>query len=377
MEIYIVKAGDSVDSIAASFNISVDSILYNNQIPYPYGLAIGQALLLSTGENPNKEKTVYVNGYAYPFISPYVLRETLPYLSDLSIFSYGFTTDGNMVPPLLDDEWMIAAANDFDVRPILTLTPFGADGQFNNNLISAILNNASAQENLLSQLVSIVQSKGFQGIDIDFEFILPEDKNAFVDFVSNVHDVFNPLGYPVSVALAPKTSDDQKGLLYEGKDYGQLGQVADNVLLMTYEWGYTYGPPMAVAPVNKVREVVEYAINKIPHEKINLGIPNYGYDWPLPYERGITKARTIGNVEAVQLAVSYGVPIYFDEVAMSPYFYYAKDGLYHEVWFEDVRSLQAKFSLITEYDLRGMGYWQIMQLFRANWLLLADKFGIF
>ena len=377
MEIYIVKAGDSVDSIAASFNISVDSILYNNQIPYPYGLAIGQALLLSTGENPNKEKTVYVNGYAYPFISPYVLRETLPYLSDLSIFSYGFTTDGNMVPPLLDDEWMIAAANDFDVRPILTLTPFGADGQFNNNLISAILNNASAQENLLSQLVSIVQSKGFQGIDIDFEFILPEDKNAFVDFVSNVHDVFNPLGYPVSVALAPKTSDDQKGLLYEGKDYEQLGKVADNVLLMTYEWGYTYGPPMAVAPVNKVREVVEYAINKIPHEKINLGIPNYGYDWPLPYERGVTKARTIGNVEAVQLAVSYGVPIYFDEVAMSPYFYYAKDGLYHEVWFEDVRSLQAKFSLVTEYDLRGMGYWQIMQLFRANWLLLADKFGIF
>ena len=377
MEIYIVKAGDSVDSIAASFNISVDSILYNNQIPYPYGLAIGQALLLSTGENPNKEKTVYVNGYAYPFISPYVLRETLPYLSDLSIFSYGFTTDGNMVPPLLNDEWMIAAANDFDVRPILTLTPFGADGQFNNNLISAILNNASAQENLLSQLVSIVQSKGFQGIDIDFEFILPEDKNAFVDFVSNVHDVFNPLGYPVSVALAPKTSDDQKGLLYEGKDYEQLGKVADNVLLMTYEWGYTYGPPMAVAPVNKVREVVEYAINKIPHEKINLGIPNYGYDWPLPYERGVTKARTIGNVEAVQLAVSYGVPIYFGEVAMSPYFYYAKDGLYHEVWFEDVRSLQAKFSLVTEYDLRGMGYWQIMQLFRANWLLLADKFGIF
>ena len=74
MEIYIVKAGDSVDSIAASFNISVDSILYNNQIPYPYGLAIGQALLLSTDENPNKEKTVYVNGYAYPFIRPCVLR---------------------------------------------------------------------------------------------------------------------------------------------------------------------------------------------------------------------------------------------------------------------------------------------------------------
>ncbi len=61
---------------------------------------------------------------------------------------------------------------------------------------------------------------------------------------------------------------------------------------------------------------------------------------------------------------------------MSPYFYYEKDGLYHEVWFEDVRSLQAKFALVEEFGLRGMGYWQIMQLFRANWLLFADTFWI-
>lgn len=377
MEIYVVQAGDSVDSIAASYGILADTIIYNNQIPFPYQLAIGQALLLSTGANTNERKYVFVNGYAYPFIRPYVLSETLPYLSDLSIFSYGFTTEGDLVPPLLDDAWMIEMAGNYNVRPILTLTPFGADGQFNNNLISAIVNNPSAQENLIGQLVNAAETQGFQGVDIDFEYILPEDKNAFVNFVSNVHAAFSPLGYPVSVALAPKTSDMQTGLLYEGKDYGQLGQVADNVLLMTYEWGYSLGPPMAVAPVNKVREVVEYAITRIPNEKINLGIPNYGYDWTLPFERGISKARTIGNVEAVQLAISYGVPIHFDSVSMSPYFYYESEGLYHEVWFEDVRSLRAKFSLVEEFDLRGMGYWQIMQLFRANWLLLADTFWIF
>lgn len=376
MKIYIVQPLDTVDSIAASYNISVDSILYNNQIPYPYRLAIGQALLLSTGANLEDRKSVFVNGYVYPFISPFVLRQTLPYLSDLSIFSYGFTTEGNLVPPLLDDRWMIEMAGGFSVRPILTLTPFGADGQFNNNLISAIVNNETAQKNLISQLVDTAQTKGFQGVDIDFEYILPEDKNAFVNFVSNVRAAFQPLGYPISVALAPKTSDSQTGLLYEGKDYGQLGQVADNVLLMTYEWGYTYGPPMAVAPINKVREVVEYATTKIPHEKINLGIPNYGYDWTLPFERGVSRARTIGNIEAVQLAISYGVPIYFDTLSMTPYFYYESNGFYHEVWFEDVRSLQAKFALVDEYDLRGMGYWQIMQLFRANWLLLADRFWI-
>ena len=148
------------------------------------------------------------------------------------------------------------------------------------------------------------------------------------------------------------------------------------MLLMTYEWGYTYGPPMAVAPINKVREVVDYAITKIPVEKIDLGIPNYGYDWPLPYERNVTMARTISNIEAVQIAVTNNVPIQFDETAMSPFFTYEMGGVIHEVWFEDVRSLRAKFALVQEYSLRGVGYWQIMNLFRANWLLLADTFNI-
>lgn len=153
-----------------------------------------------------------------------------------------------------------------------------------------------------------------------------------------------------------------------------IGQAANGVLLMTYEWGYTYGPPMAVAPINKVKEVLDYAITQIDTNKISLGIPNYGYDWPLPYERGVTKARTIGNIEAVQLAIMKEVPIRFDEIAKSPYFIYEEAGITHEVWFEDVRSINEKFNLVYNYKLRGVGYWQIMQLFRANWLLLKEKF---
>ena len=80
----------------------------------------------------------------------------------------------------------------------------------------------------------------------------------------------NEYGIWVSVALAPKTSSDQKGLLYEGKDYGGLGAAANSVLLMTYEWGYTYSSPMAVAPINKVRQVIEYALSQIPVAKIDI-----------------------------------------------------------------------------------------------------------
>lgn len=377
MTIYIVKEGDTVDSISAAFGSPAATITYQNQIPYPYQLAVGEALLLPGDSVPPEALPyVYSGGYAYPFISPWVLEETLPYLSYLYVFSYGFTPQGELIPPLLDDTWMIETARSYGVAPVLTLTPFGPDGRFNNTLISQVINNLTARERLKNEIVDQIRNRGFQGLDIDFEYILASDRDAFVDFVTYMQEAVSALGYLTSVALAPKTSDTQAGLLYEGKDYKRLGQAADYVLLMTYEWGYTYGPPMAVAPLNKVREVVEYALTVIAPDKIHLGIPNYGYDWPLPFVRGASKAATIGNVEAVQIAIANDAVIQFDETAQSPYFHYFVSGTEHEVWFEDVRSLRAKFNLVKEYGLRGVSYWQIMQFFRANWLLLDDTFRL-
>lgn len=372
--IYIVKSGDTVDSIADREQIFVETLIYDNQIPYPYQLAVGQALYIEENNQQEERKRIEsVNGYAYPFINRWTLEQTLPYLTELSVFSYGFTLQGNLIPPLISDQFMISAAYQYGVRPILTLTPFDESGNFNNYLIHQLVNNEDVINQLISQLLFVMREKGFSGVDIDFEFILPMDRDAFTDFVAKVTKAVNEEGFTASVALAPKISTEQKGLLYEGKDYGGLGAAANSVLLMTYEWGYTYGPPMAVAPINQVKRVIDYAVTQIKRDKISIGIPNYGYDWTLPFTTGVTKARTIGNVEAVQLAIYFNATIQFDEVAMSPYFFYTDDiGLRHEVWFEDVRSLQQKFRLVSEYNLRGVGYWQIMQFFRANWLLLES-----
>ena len=157
MEIYIVQPGDSVDSIALANEVSVDTIIYNNQIEYPYALAVGQALLLSTGISSNERKVVTVNGYAYPFINIDVLNQTLPYLSALSVFSYGFTPEGDLLYPALDDTFMIEAALENQTAPILTLTPFGPDGQFSNYLISRVVNDMEAQYNLIEQIKQTVQ----------------------------------------------------------------------------------------------------------------------------------------------------------------------------------------------------------------------------
>lgn len=374
MQIYIVQPNDNVDGIAAAYGVFVETLIYDNQLVYPYSLAVGQALYLPYGPEETVKVPLVSNGYAYPYISSWVLAQTLPYLSLLSVFSYGFTYEGELLLPSLDDDWMIEMALSQGTSPILTLTPLGPNGQFNNSLISSVVRSPLYTQTLISQIVAVVAEKGYRGVDIDFEFILAEDRDLFTEFVRQMADALHSIGRSVSVALAPKTSSDQPGLLYEGKDYPALGAIADYVLLMTYEWGYKYGPNMAVAPLNKVREVVEYAVSEIDPGKIHLGIPNYGYDWPLPFVRDMTVARTIGNVEAVQIAIRNNAVILYDETAQSPYFRYIQDEIEHEVWFEDVRSIQAKFGLIKEYGLKGAGYWQIMRWWRANWLLLEDNF---
>ena len=221
---------------------------------------------------------------------------------------------------------MIERALQWGVRPVLTLTPLGEDGHFNNNLVSALVRSQENQQRLIWELGRTMQEKGYEGLDIDFEYVLAEDRVEYADFVRRATQVLNIFGYTVTVALAPKTSAQQRGLLYEGIDYRLLGEAANHVMLMTYEWGYSQGPPMAVAPINMVRKVVEYAVSEIPPEKIILGIPNYGYDWPLPFERGVTRAKSLGTLEAVKLAVDFGVDIRFDETAMSPYFRYWQYG---------------------------------------------------
>lgn len=379
MDIYVVKEGDTVDSIAFYFGISINSLIYANQLEYPYRLAIGQSMLIVDDLELSgllyRENILRANGFAYPFISPWVLNETLPYLEEMSVFSYGFSEDGELIPPALSVEWMINDALYKGVRPVLTLTPFGKDGQFNNYLIHRMLINERARGNLIANIVDTIIEMGFEGVNIDFEFILSEDRDNFTQFVGDVTNAVNELGYEVTVDLAPKTSSTQSGLLYEGKDYMGLGNASNRAFVMTYEWGYTYGPAMAVAPINKVRQVLEYAITQIPSEKISMGIPNYGYDFIQPYVRGESKAKTIGNIEAVNIAINNNSIIMFDEISKTPFFSYVEDNVTHEVWFEDARSIWEKYKLIKEYNLYGFGCWQIMQLFRPMWILSRANLG--
>lgn len=132
---------------------------------------------------------------------------------------------------------------------------------------------------------------------------------------------------------------------------------------------------MAVAPINAVKRVLDYAVTEIPPEKIFMGFPNYAYDWTLPFVTGESRATSISNPEAVARAVKMGAEIRFDETAQTPYFHYTDDGgTVHEVWFEDPRSCLAKFDLAAEYGFRGLGFWNFMRPFPACFSLMNARF---
>jgi spore germination protein len=277
----------------------------------------------------------------------------------------------------IDDTELIAIGYEMGVPPIMVLAPMSADMTFDTQIAHNMFVNPEGQSRLIVNIVETMQEKGYVGLDIDFEFIQPEDKELFIGFITNVKNSLEPLGLLTLVALAPKTSGEMTGLLYEAHDYPAIGAIADFVLLMTYEWGYIYSSPMPTAPLNNVRQVLEYGVSVIPNDKILMGIPNYCYDWALPFIRGVTMAEALSNQEAIARAAQYGATIEFDELAQAPFFYYTnEEGVEHVMWFDDARSMNAKLSLIPELQLRGAGIWQIMDFFPALYMVLDELFTI-
>ncbi len=370
---HIVQPGETLLSIAVSYGVSVNQLFRNNPVLNGRTTIIpGQTLVITYQRQVEGSMQAY--GYVYPFVNRDLLRKTLPYLTYLSPFIYGIRADGSLVD--LNDTELIALSYEYGAAPLMHLSTLTETGGFSNEISSIVLNNREVQEVLIENVLDTMRTKGYYGLDVDFEFVFPQERDLYTAFISNITRALNAEGYEVFVALAPKSSGDQPGLLYEAHDYGGLGSVANAVLRMTYEWGFTYGPPLAVAPINLVRRVVDYAVSVIPRDKIFLGIPNYGYVWRLPYVEGASRAQSVSNLFAVTIAAENNATIHYDEVAQSPYFNFSRDGVQYEVWFEDARSIRAKLALVPEYGMRGVGYWNLMRPFPQNWLVLNSQYNI-
>jgi len=371
---HTVQPGESLASIARAYGSTVRELWQNNIfLQGSSTLTAGTELVIAyedEGASP-----IRAFGYAYPFIPAALLNTSLPYLSALTPFTYGLRADGTLLP--LADGALLTAARRYGADTVMHLSSLTEGGGFSGQLAAEVLQSAERTESLIAQVLAVMAQKDYDALDVDFEYLPPQMREAYASFIASLRRRLAPAGKKVLVALAPKTSADQPGLLYEAHDYALLGAAADAVLLMTYEWGYAGSAPMAVAPIPQVRRVLDYAVTAIARQKIYLGVPTYGYDWPLPYVQGVTRAKSLSPVEATALAARYGAEIRYDDRAQAPHFRYrAADGTEHEVWFEDARSILAKLDLVAEYGFRGVGYWNLMRPFPQNFLLLSQKFSV-
>lgn len=367
---YTVVAGDTMYLISRRLRVSLDDLIRANpQITDPNKIQIGQIINIPT----NTKKDIEVNGYAIANISNEVLNNTLPYLTYLSIFSYQAKEDGSLTS--LYEENIINSARSQSVAPMMVVTNISNDG-FDSNLAKIILNNPPIWQTLIDNIINTVTTKNYAGVNVDFEYIYPEDKEAYNTFLQNLKGRLSEIDKLLTVAVAPKYRDSQAGILYEAHDYQRIGEIADRVIIMTYEWGYMYGEPMAISPYSEVEAVISYAVTRIPSNKILMGMPNYAYDWTLPFVEG-SSATAITNTQALNLALTKGANIMFDEKAESPYFNYIDEsGRTHVVWFEDARSINTKFNIVDKYNLAGVSYWTINNLYPVNWSILNSRYNI-
>ena len=170
---YIVKSGDTLYSIAQRLKVPLESLVKSNpQITNPAQIRIGDKLTI---EDTNvKLRSIEVNGYALPGIDYDVLIKTLPNLTYISIFSYQIKNDGTFDP--IDDEEIINEAKKFNVAPLMVITNIGDRG-FDSNITRAILNNQEIRTSLIQNLITAMKNKGYYGLNVDFEYIYPEDRD--------------------------------------------------------------------------------------------------------------------------------------------------------------------------------------------------------
>ncbi len=370
---HTVAENETLYSIGKRYAVTVIQLLRNNPHLTQTPLQTGEEIIIAFEREPLG--TIETNGYVYPNVDMVYLGSLLPYLTYISVFTSGINSDGTIIK--VNDSEIIAAAKTYGVAPLMHISTLDEEGSFNSELGAKVLSDTALQGILIRNILQTLSEKGYYGLDIDFEFIPGQYKDAYVNFISTLTDVLNESGYIVIAALAPKIRADQPGLLYEAHDYGGIGNAANFAFLMTYEWGYTYGPPMAVAPINSVKAVLNYAITEIPPEKIFIGVPLYGYLWNLPYEQGISKATSLSNFAATEIAAQKNAEILYDEKAESPYFFFTDNyGRESVIWFEDARSIDAKLRLVKDYGLHGAGYWNIDRPFPQSWMVLNALYNI-
>ncbi|MEH7347088.1 glycosyl hydrolase family 18 protein [Bacillus sp. JJ1532] len=363
--IYIVQPGDSLYSISHMSLISIETIrLYNGL--HSDILMVGMRLYLPPRLKYEAEGFSYITP-STPEKNQVIVQTFAPINTFFGIFEYHVLEDGSL--STLDDQQLIRIVKENKVAPLAVITNLTPTG-FSPELTRKVLNTPEIRERLINNIYNLVKTKGYAGVNIDFERIRESERDLYSGFLRSLSNRLRPEGHYTSVAVPAKTSDEISWL--KGYDYGGIGAAVDFVFIMAYDWHETSSPPGPTAPIGEVRKTIEYALNHMRGNKIILGVPRYGYNWTMA-NGTVESARAVSVSTAVETAMKYQVPIQYSSEYQQPFYQYRDEtGKRHIVWFEDSRARAQKLQLMVNYRLRGIGAWQLGLHFPQSGFLVRE-----
>ncbi|SHI45564.1 glycosyl hydrolase family 18 protein [Desulfosporosinus lacus] len=291
----------------------------------------------------------------YPYLKRYGNS-----IQQLAIFEVSIQSNGAILGR--PSRQLIEEAHTMGIKVYLVISNLTRQGQFSTALIGRLVREQEFANLVWRNIRNVLVEYRLDGVNLDLEKAAPADRPLFTRLIQTWSAMFKEANFVVSIDVPAKTSDDPQDAWRGSFDYRPIGRAVDEVILMTYEEHWSESEPGSVASIPWVTQVLDYAIANIPRDKIYMGIPMYGYDWP---ENGTGKV--IGYQRATELARRYGAPLQWDARQHSTYFRYETRGVRHTVYFEDPRSLREKLELATQKGIRGVALWEMNLSYPQFW----------
>lgn len=303
--------------------------------------------LIANSKNTSPKRILSINGwipYWNQAIAITSVKNNPKVFNEISPFWYDATKSGNIKPLNNSEDPQII---NYAQNKKLTLTPL-ISNEFSSSLISTIVNDPLLMQNHIQNIVDKATSLDYSGIDLDYENVLPSDKEAFTLFVQKLANALHKKNKLLYVTLTSKTTASE----HPGQDYKAIGEAADKVRIMAYDYSWSTSSPGPIAPVDWVNNIISYATSVINPNKIELGIPDYGYNW------SGSKGIGIDYLHAINTAARYNSKV-TDDTNSGPHYTYSDKKGNHTVWFENEASIQPLLDLVNKYNLNGISIWSL------------------
>jgi spore germination protein YaaH len=295
----------------------------------------------------------------------------------ISVFWYRIDPNGNLTTyaDAEEDQEIInfAKKNNVKVLALVANLPDHNEGEeWDAQRVDKVIASSEARKKHIADLISLVEAKNFDGIDIDYEALKRQQRENFSLFIEELAQELHKRDKVLGVAIHPKTGEykPEEDNGSQAQDLKRISRVADQLYYMTYlEYG-TFSPPGPPGSIGWIEKVVRYSLEElaIPREKIFMGIGLMGVRWK---DKGngdyIGDKDDVQYQEALTLAQKEKLTPLWDHASRTPYLEYEENNTKYVLWFENKDSIMQRFELAERLSVNGIAFWRLGGEDNAIW----------